>query len=132
MSNRTKSTVWLVLAIAYSVATFFLSSLTSGNLRWMRSYWQYRIDLYIHAIEYGILTWLLLKYFHAAGWFKRFRFTVWLPLVICALIGGANEIWQAFIPGRYATVIDELANIAGSLVVIVGWLLFRRKSKFKP
>ena len=105
--------------------------LLAGDFSTVQFFKHYRIDLYVHAIEYGILTWLLLHYLQAAGWLERSRHAVWFPLIICAVIGGANEIWQAYVPGRYATVVDELANISGSLVVIAAWLLLKWKMKVK-
>lgn len=98
----------------------------------MRNYLRFRVDLYIHAVEYGILTWLLLCYLNASGWLRRSEYAPWFPLVICAVIGGANELWQAHVPGRSPAVIDEIANIAGSLVVITAWLIFKRRKSIKP
>ena len=102
------------------ILTFVVSSIADGVALPLR---EYRIDLFVHLIEYGLLAWLIFKYLERAGSIEKNRFILWLPVLVCAVIGGANELWQIHVPGRYASVSDELANIAGSLIVLIWFKL---------
>ncbi len=65
-----------------------------------------------HAISFGLLA-MMLELALRPRWWLFFA----LPLAVSA----ADEVHQAFLPGRYASVEDWLAGAAG--VCIAWWLL---------
>ncbi len=124
------SRVWLILTVIYIVLTFvasgisdfsFLTKLTGNLLRMPED-----SDILLHMIEYGVLAWFLLSYRSASGILEPWFRTVAVTILICALVGGLNELLQSKIPGRYPSIVDEIANILGSAVTVV-W--FRLKLK---
>ena len=120
MNLKFRSTHWIMFSLIYTAATFVVSSLPGTAFPAWKI--QHRLDLVLHFIEYGILAWLLLRFFDAIDKLEPwFRTTIVITL-FCGLIGGLNELWQKKTPGRYASISDEIANIAGVVVVI---LLYR-------
>ena len=45
-----------------------------------------------------------------------------LVVFICFLYGISDEVHQAFVPGREASVGDLLADVAGAAIVVALWL----------
>jgi VanZ family protein len=45
-----------------------------------------------------------------------------LVVLICFLYGIGDEVHQAFVPGREASVGDLLADVAGAAIVVALWL----------
>lgn len=82
-------------------------------------------DKAIHAVEYGILGWLMAR---AVG---NRSFGGWAMTVgLAAIVGTVDEIYQSHVPGRFASVFDALADLAGASVGAAAWawLPWRRRS----
>lgn len=74
-------------------------------------------DKLIHMAEYSVLGYLAYKSFESVS----------LILIICALIfAGLDEYWQSFIPGRFPSIYDIIADIIGFLLV-TGTLYYRSR-----
>ena len=74
-------------------------------------------DKLLHMAEYSILGFLAYKSFGSVS----------LILIIGALIfAGLDEFWQSFIPGRFPSIYDVIADIIGFLLV-AGTLYYRSR-----
>lgn len=126
MKRNISSTVWLTISIAYMILTFIVSSMPYSS-RLMYQYRALRPDLILHFIEYAILAILLMKYLAVSGWLKRSSWSWWLPIIIGGVIGGANELLQAYVPNRFPSFSDAAANLIGAGVPVL-WVRYRRFS----
>jgi VanZ family protein len=76
-----------------------------------------------HFISYGFLAgaflYSLQPYFNT---FKNKFILAVIVVVFCVLFGISDEYHQAFIPGRFASLWDLMADGFGALFVVVWWL----------
>ena len=77
-------------------------------------------DKLAHFGEYFIFGWLVARSFEGLGWSgaKLFGWT----LLFGALLGGLDELYQGFVPGREQDILDWTADVTG---VICGWYFSR-------
>ncbi len=83
-------------------------------------------DKILHALAYGILAATAI---HAvkARHFKLKTQHIWRSaLAISVLYGISDEIHQYFIPGRFMSGWDILADAAGALVTVLIWRRYHR------
>ncbi|MDZ7340787.1 MAG: VanZ family protein [candidate division KSB1 bacterium] len=115
--EKSKHFLWYQLpAIAWAAAIFIQSSMADISVPELGFDWQ---DKVYHAIEYGILGFLLYRalFFqkiqllktHASGF-------TWL---LGSLYAISDEIHQYFVPGRSADVGDALADVAGITLILL-------------
>jgi len=71
-----------------------------------------------HVAAFGFLTFLLLRFARSAGFIIRWPLPVMIVLVVAGL-GGLDEWVQSFTPGRTASPMDVLADVAGGLACIL-------------
>ena len=112
-----RSTVWLTIVIFFTLSTFWLSSLSSVPksiaLIWIPS------DGILHAIEYGLLTWCMLMYFHVKRFTAKQTIKAYIgAFLFSGLIGGLNELWQMHVPHRGPSGSDIVANLIGAALFI--------------
>ncbi|MCI9126658.1 MAG: VanZ family protein [Eubacterium sp.] len=88
-----------------------------------------------HFGEYGILAvlWsLLLLSFEKIRNMKKYLI-VMIPTVICLAYAITDEVHQGFVDGRSPKVmdviIDTVGGLAGAGVIVVLWIIFRRKNE---
>ena len=112
---------WIALVLIYTLLTFVLSSLQTPSL--FPTFQIYRIDLLLHAVEYGILAWLMLNATKSLKMSESWQGVFIFILLYCGIIGGLNELWQSRAPGRYPSLSDMVANVVGTIIVL---LVFRR------
>lgn len=99
----------------YVLAILAVSSVP--NLRPPGS-WPLR-DKAVHAVEYGILGWLMAR---AVG---RRTFGGWAATIgLAAVVGTVDEIYQSVVPGRFASLGDALADLAGASAGAAAWAWF--------
>ncbi len=76
---------------------------------------------YLHIVEYFILSVTFLRLFSylkaPAPYIMAILFTI--------LVGGFDEVYQGFVPGRTKSIIDFFFDIGGALLVFVLKLLRR-------
>lgn len=77
-------------------------------------------DKFYHLGAYGIFSFFLffcLNFQNKIFVFKKYAsvFTV----VLTSLFGILNEFYQIFIPGRTLNILDVIANMVGSLIVVL-------------
>ena len=123
MKHNSKPAIWLWISVVYVILTFVLSSL-SYSTKLLYQYRAIRPDLILHFIEYAILAVLLMKYLAVAGWLKRSRLSWWFPIIIGGVVGGANELLQFYIPYRFPSISDALANLVGAGIPVI-WTRFQ-------
>ena len=72
----------------------------------------------LHVPAYGILGWLWILSLRGRGLVKSR--VVGVTLAVCVLYGAALELVQTVVPGRFVSVWDVLANLAG-VVIVCAW-----------
>lgn len=88
-----------------------------------------------HFGEYGILAvlWMILLLS-----FDRVRKLKWyvilmIPTIICFIYAVSDEFHQRFVDGRTPkamdVIIDTVGGLAGAGVILIIWLIFRRKNE---
>ena len=82
-------------------------------------------DKLIHLCEYGVLGALLARALDAGGR-PSARVLAW-AFAIGALYGASDELHQAFVPGRDASVYDWAADAAGTALGAAAFLFLRRR-----
>ena len=75
-------------------------------------------DKLLHMAEYGILGFLAYKSF------KSITIQILIGLFFFACL---DEIWQSFIPGRFPSFFDVIADIIGFSIVIGTMYYYSRK-----
>jgi len=106
-------------ALLFALAIFLVSSLPSSYIPEWKVNWG---DKVAHTVEYGLLGFLLGRalYFQTND---RIRHRLWLlGLLLGGFYGLVDELHQAFVPGRTASVLDLSADVIG---VAFGLLLFQ-------
>jgi VanZ family protein len=102
---------WLLPAVAYAALIFWLSHQpnplpeVTGRLS----------DKLLHAVEYAGLAGLLVLGLTHVGSFGLRRAAL-LAILLAAAYGATDELHQAFVPHRDASLLDWLADAAGALV----------------
>ena len=79
----------------------------------------YTLDKVFHFIEYSILDLFSVKCVRKPTW-------IWILLIFIygILFAGLDEYWQSFIPGRFSSQFDMLADISGIIFgsVLTVWI----------
>ncbi|HBH46643.1 MAG TPA: hypothetical protein DDX47_04775 [Candidatus Jacksonbacteria bacterium] len=106
-----------LLLLLWMGIIFYLSNqpnLRSGLIDW--------VDLILrkgaHMVEYGILTWLLVK---VIG--KKKQSVLPLAMILAALYAATDEYHQSFISGRDGNWHDWLVDVAG---ILISFLILKR------
>jgi VanZ family protein len=65
---------------------------------------------------------------HRSGSRKNNPWRVCLAtLAVCLVYGISDEFHQSFIPGRFVSGADVLADMAGAVTVLSGWMISLKK-----
>jgi len=120
--NELRAKYWLWIILFYTILTFILSSIATPPAFLVR---KYHLDWWMHGIEYGILAALLMKYFSYRHFIRKETYATVTTMLFCGVVGGLNEALQAFVPFRYPSVADEIANLVGAAVFICLYFAFR-------
>jgi hypothetical protein len=113
--------IWIVLLIAYAGGIAFVSHQPIGQGVAAFPY----ADKLFHAGEFGVLLFLA---WQATG------HRLLLSLILTAAFAASDEVHQAFVPTRDASVWDGLADLVGGLLMALLihsrtplWRLFRKR-----
>ena len=114
--------------LLYMGLIFVISSLEQPPLPMPKFEWL-TIDKLYHFVEYGILGALLAIAFvnvPLKGLPTNWR---WTGAALIAILYGASDEWhQTFVPGRFATLADWVADVLGAIAGVLGvYLYYRRK-----
>jgi len=107
---------------AYAALVFYLSSLPSWKIKAVSSI----PDYLLHFAEYMVLAWLSIRFAKNIGKGTVNGKTYTLTIIILALFAISDEWHQSFVPGRFASVLDFIADLAGILAGVGIYLLFLR------
>jgi VanZ family protein len=84
-------------------------------------------DKFLHVIAYSILAVTLLYGLRPFVHKDNRTSVAVLALLFCLFYGISDEYHQSFIPGRFASLWDVLADVLGALLVVFWWL--KREAK---
>jgi VanZ family protein len=116
-----------ILSIVYISAIFILAG--SPIVRTLASFNPYSL---LHIPLYGVLTVLLIFSFMPLTKLPNYLITRFLVVGFIALIVAiADEIHQAYVPGRDASITDVLLDLVGITLVLFIVLYFYRKQKIR-
>ncbi|MEA2115337.1 MAG: VanZ family protein [Thermodesulfobacteriota bacterium] len=85
------------------------------------------LDKGLHCMVYGVLA---LSALFAVPEYKYQASPFWVSLLVvlfCLLYGISDEFHQSFIPGRFPSVLDLVADTIGAMIVVLVW--FRMKKQ---
>jgi hypothetical protein len=110
--RRSEFVRYWVPTIGYCLLIFILSSISRGV--YMPS--PFGVDKVVHFVEYGVLGFLLARLIaNAQSGFSRW-FLLGLAAILATLYGISDEVHQAFVPGRNASLWDVVADGLGGLM----------------
>ena len=105
--------------VLWSIAIVVVSSLPGSAIRLPSIQF---IDKFAHFLEFGLLSFLVLR-----GWGKirgRKR-AFFFGVLYSILFAFSDEVHQFYVPGRIVDPFDFLANCAG--ILASAWLLWKRR-----
>ena len=113
--------------VLYMVLIFVISSLEQPPLPMPEFEWL-TIDKLYHFIEYAILGGLVARAFVKAKPAIVPSRWVWYVAAVFSILYGASDEWhQTFVPGRFATLADWVADVLGSIGGVLGVYLYYTK-----
>jgi VanZ family protein len=120
--------IHLVPMIAIMGAIFFLSHQPGDSLYMPSILW---FDKLAHMAIYALLAATVLYAFYAS--YPRFKndegkvLASLLTMTICILYGIGDEFHQSFIPDRFVSVGDVVADAVGAVAACVVWFLWEKR-----
>ena len=129
-SNTTweKALFYWAPVLGYAAAIYYFSSLPKPEEQ-LPEFVHDLSDKLLHIVEYGIL---------GALWYRAFRWAAgpWIAgsAVLFAVVAGSmygmtDEVHQAFVPMRTASLLDWIADTIGTVIGVRGlsWIEHRRR-----
>ncbi len=83
-------------------------------------------DKLAHLVIYAALCATLICVFPARFRFSARKMVVAMSLLLCLLYGISDEFHQSFIPGRYPSLADIVADVSGAVLTCMFWLWMNR------
>ena len=78
-------------------------------------------DKLLHLIEYGIMGFLGYR-----AYYTKIRSPIYSLIIFGLLFGVLDETWQSFIPGRFSSHYDIIADLIGVICgVFTGTLIYK-------
>jgi VanZ family protein len=101
-------TSWLI-TLTYMGLIYFLSSLSGDRLPGL----SHGLDKIVHTCVYAVLSFL---YFHSlsSSGIKRHCFLI--ALLLTSIYALSDEFHQYYVPGRYASIGDLIADFIGAFI----------------
>ncbi len=130
MPRNWRFIVFSLLATSCAVAIFVISSMPRVPMP--PGYYDVpNADKLLHTLEYLVFGLLLCFAFHSASNPKVSERALVLALVVGLVYGITDEVHQAFVPGRTASLIDVAFNSLGVGIALVafrawGWWRSRK------
>lgn len=119
---------WLLVAL-YMGVIFFVSA--QAPVDGLDVLGETGLDKVVHAVEFGILAFLMLSALSASG-IRKLPVLFIIAGLASTLYAVSDEIHQLHVPGRTSTIGDVIADVVGITIVIILWpkvqaLLQKRK-----
>ena len=83
-------------------------------------------DKLAHVLVYSLLCVALIYSFSSHVRSQKKKMVVIVSLVVCLVYGISDEFHQSFIPGRFPSISDITADVAGAVLVSLLWLWFNK------
>jgi len=115
---------WQILLLAI----FIQSSIGSINMIDLGFSFQ---DKFLHFLVFGILAFLMARSFKKSKFKFLNKYYHILAIVFTGLYGIIDEYHQYFVPGRFSTVGDWLADLLGAIVFITIFYYLERWNYLK-
>jgi VanZ family protein len=80
-------------------------------------------DKLLHVIAYGLLAGAFLYGLHPFTHSSNRGVTAIIVALFCLLFGISDEFHQSFIPGRFVSIWDVMADGVGAILVVAWWLV---------
>ena len=114
----------LYMALIFAVSSMEQPPLPMPKFEWLT------IDKLYHFIEYlilgGLLAWAFVKAkppVVPSAW-------IWSLAAVISILYGASDEWhQTFVPGRFATLADWVADVLGSIAGVLAVYLYYKKDE---
>jgi len=120
--NLNRKQTWLWITVIYTITTFIGSSVSKPPAFLVQ---KYRLDLWLHGIQYGLLALFVINYLSVGKPRNKIAGPATTTLLFCGIVGGLNEIFQVYVPNRFPSFSDEAANLIGAAIFIGLYFLFR-------
>lgn len=104
-----------VPVVAYVVLIFWVSSLTGINIPGGGS----GIDKVVHALEYGVLCYLLVRALRGPGIVSSTGVAGGISLIVGLVVALADELYQSTVPGRESDPADFTADAVGLVLAVL-------------
>ena len=112
------------MALIFVVSSLEQPPLPMPEFEWLT------IDKLYHFIEYAILGALVARALVKARPSVVPARLVWHVAAVFSILYGASDEWhQTFVPGRFATLADWVADVLGSVAGVLGVYLYYRSSR---
>ena len=113
------------MALIFAVSSLKQPPLPMPKFEWLT------IDKLYHFIEYAILGGLLARALLKAKPSIVPPQLIWGLAAVLSILYGASDEWhQTFVPGRFATLADWVADALGSVAGVLGVYFYYRKKEF--
>ena len=106
------------------LAIFIQSSIGKLSLPDVGIEW---FDKIVHFFIYGLLGLLTVHGLKHASHQLLQKHYLWISTLICIFFGATDEIHQFYVPGRFASVWDWIADILGILVFVLVYHLRQQR-----
>ena len=83
-------------------------------------------DKLAHLVVYAALCATLIYAFPPHCRFSARKMVAAMSLLLCLLYGISDEFHQSFIPGRYPSFADIVADVSGAALTCMFWLWMNR------
>lgn len=129
-SNATweKALFYWAPVLGYAAAIYYFSSLPKPEEQ-LPAFVSDLSDKLLHVVEYGILGGLWYRAFRRAAGPTIAGSAVLLAVVAGSMYGMTDEVHQAFVPMRTASLLDWIADTIGTVIGVRGlsWIEHRRR-----
>ena len=114
-----------VPVVLYAGAIFYFSAQSHPEDQLPSFLFKQISDKVLHAVAYGILSFLCYRAFRWAAGQAVARQAVVLAIVTASFYGITDEVHQAFVPFRESSWLDWLADTIGAAIGTMSWRFIR-------
>lgn len=122
MDTPAKRVFLTTLTLIWASVIYFLSSQPAVNLEDAENFFDFipGVDYFAHGLLYFVLASLI--YFTMRSFVPARGWLIAADAVVLALLYGVSDEWhQSNVPGRTATVLDLVADLAGAVAAVTLW-----------